>query len=355
MPQQVAGIQLKGPTHGLGISGSHDIVIRHLRIRPGGTADGTYNTNAAVLISGDSRNIVIDHCSLQWQNHHILETYNAGENITYQWNIVGEGSATPYGFSMSMTGGQNGAIRTFSVHHNLILHSVGSNPMVGATKYYDFRNNVVYNWVGDSVLTAGSPGNTSILNFVNNHYIAGPNSGEPAHYLRNGDASADRGGTKIFTEGNWSPKCPTGCANDWDNNFRDWDFSGTPVAVESKYRVKTPFPVPAVTTLPTKDVKDTVLAFVGANKPVRDSLDARLVNDVKTGKGYDPSKVGFGPWPTLEDVPAPADKDHDGMSDAWEMAHGLNPGDPADGPAFAKNGYTNVENYLNELAGDPVP
>lgn len=43
------------------------------------------------------------------------------------------------------------------------------------------------------------------------------------------------------------------------------------------------------------------------------------------------------------------------MPDAWEAAQGLDPNDAGDGPAFAPNGYTNVENYLNELAGDPIP
>jgi pectate lyase len=44
----------------------------------------------------------------------------------------------------------------------------------------------------------------------------------------------------------------------------------------------------------------------------------------------------------------------DGMPDAWEKAHGLDPNNASDGAAVAENGYTNVENYLNELAGDPV-
>jgi hypothetical protein len=49
------------------------------------------------------------------------------------------------------------------------------------------------------------------------------------------------------------------------------------------------------------------------------------------------------------------DTDHDGMPDAWEIARGLNPNDASDGPRVASNGYTNVENYLNEIAGDPIP
>ena len=52
---------------------------------------------------------------------------------------------------------------------------------------------------------------------------------------------------------------------------------------------------------------------------------------------------------------APPDADHDGIPDAWEKSHGLDPGDPKDGPESAANGYTNIENYLNELSGDPLP
>lgn len=46
----------------------------------------------------------------------------------------------------------------------------------------------------------------------------------------------------------------------------------------------------------------------------------------------------------------PTDGDADGMPDAWETEHGLDPADPSDGPAIAEGGYSNVEVYLNELA-----
>ena len=43
----------------------------------------------------------------------------------------------------------------------------------------------------------------------------------------------------------------------------------------------------------------------------------------------------------------------DGVPDAWKIAHGL---DPKDAKAvqgdFNHDGYTNLEKYLNELAGD---
>ena len=78
----------------------------------------------------------------------------------------------------------------------------------------------------------------------------------------------------------------------------------------------------------------------------------RIINDVKnrSGKPIDsPTEVGG--WPELKSAEAPADGDHDGMPDAWESKHGLDPNDPSDGAkAKEAGGYTNLEAYLNELA-----
>jgi hypothetical protein len=99
-----------------------------------------------------------------------------------------------------------------------------------------------------------------------------------------------------------------------------------------------------------------VLPGVGAYRPSRDAVDRRIVGSLRDRTGT--SRVSAdGPWPDHADgAPAPPpDADHDGMPDAWERSHGLDPADPADGPKAAANGYTNVENYLNEMAGDPLP
>ena len=55
-------------------------------------------------------------------------------------------------------------------------------------------------------------------------------------------------------------------------------------------------------------------------------------------------------WPERKGKPAPLDSDGDGMSDAWEVAHGLNPRDPGDANAIdPATGYTQLERYLNGL------
>ena len=62
----------------------------------------------------------------------------------------------------------------------------------------------------------------------------------------------------------------------------------------------------------------------------------------------------MGGWPILAAGTPPVDSDHDGMPDNWEILHGLKPNDPTDGAKLTANGYTNLENCLSWLAGDPI-
>ena len=56
----------------------------------------------------------------------------------------------------------------------------------------------------------------------------------------------------------------------------------------------------------------------------------------------------------LRSGPAPPDLDRDGMPDAWELDHGLNPKLPDDRNGDRDHdGYTNLEEYLNSLCPDP--
>ena len=130
----------------------------------------------------------------------------------------------------------------------------------------------------------------------------------------------------------------------------------THLADQAQYDAGTPFSAPPVALDPVSRLFDKVLATVGACKPSRDAVDVRIVKNVRDKTGTYRIKTG-GPWPDLAKGASspPADADHDGMPDAWETAHGLKPNDASDGRALAGNGYTNVENYLNELAGDRVP
>jgi hypothetical protein len=67
-----------------------------------------------------------------------------------------------------------------------------------------------------------------------------------------------------------------------------------------------------------QDAYNHVVQDVGANRPVRDSVDQRIVNNLvnRTGQFLNGSDVV---WPNLASATVPADADEDGMPDAWEQ------------------------------------
>src|SRR5439155_13918486 len=88
------------------------------------------------------------------------------------------------------------------------------------------------------------------------------------------------------------------------------------------------------------EAAELVLAHAGASLH-RDAVDQRVTDNVRQHKGkVIDSQQEVGGWPVLGSAPAPADSDHDGMSDAWEKAHGLNLNDPSD-----RNGDRDGDGY----------
>jgi hypothetical protein len=106
-----------------------------------------------------------------------------------------------------------------------------------------------------------------------------------------------------------------------------------------------------VTSTDAKTALQQVLAQAGATPPQRDAVDIRIVQDVrdKSGRLID-SPEDVGGYPPLLSGKPPADADHDGMPDAWELQRGLDPQDSQDA-ALDRNedGYTNIEEYLHQL------
>ncbi len=108
------------------------------------------------------------------------------------------------------------------------------------------------------------------------------------------------------------------------------------------------------------DAYTVVLQHVGASFR-RDTLDMRIIEDVKNGQGkFIDVQGGFAhgtayektvsAWPLLKSEPTAADTDKDGMPDAWEMKHGLNKQDASDAITHTLHKhFTNIEMYLNSL------
>jgi hypothetical protein len=267
--------------------------------------------------------------------------------------------------------GGNRAPKNSSLHHNLYANLGSRTPLMQHADVFDFRNNVIYNWSGNNASVFGqfALNSSAFGNVVQNLWLAGPESGYPYLNVGNGGpmridgTAADAGGTKLYLAGNWGPRSPTGSKDDWaGHGVNTWDYyefkhdGSTHLVDPAQYSAARPFPAPPIRLDPVSKLLPKVLVTVGASRPARDPIDQRIIRSVRDRTGT--SHVSpDGPWPDLATgaPQPPADSDHDGMPNTWEKAHGLDPNNPQDGAAKAANGYTNVENYLNELAGDRVP
>ena len=130
----------------------------------------------------------------------------------------------------------------------------------------------------------------------------------------------------------------------------DWSMVGTANQLPARLTA------PKVCTEDAAAAYARVLERVGATVPARDEVDAALVQAIRSQGGQKIQdehdlNVGAEGYGSLAAAAAPSDMDRDGMPDTWETAHDLDPARADDGSADRDgDGYTNLEEYLNELA-----
>jgi len=356
---------------------ANNVVVRFLRFRMGdknqnqGFKDGAGGDDAF----GGQRchRLVIDHCSMSWSTDECFSVYE-GDSTTLQWNLIGPPLNYSYHFEKGDTdyerhgyggiwGGQHA-----SMHHNLFVHCNSRTPRFNGSRYThaagyencDFRNNVIYDW-GENNVYAGEGGN---YNIVNNYYKPGPSTKAAVrtrllnpYKLEKGDNPLPYG--HFYIAGNYQEAS----AEITTHNWRGVTMNGGTPADTTLAQAALPFDLGPVATQPAAQAYDLVLARAGASRPLRDTLDQRLVREVRTRTGRlidvpggyphgTPYSVSQKAWPLLKTAPAPADTDHDGMPDAWETAHKLNPKNAADRAKIGASGYPMLEVYLAELAAN---
>ncbi len=354
--------------------GGNNIVIRYIRFRmgdknqKGGMVDGNGGDDA---FGGTRRkNIIIDHCSLSWSTDEVMSIY-AGDSTTLQWNLIAEPLNYSYHFE---TGDKDyehhgyGGIwggKHLTAHHNLFAHCNSRTPRFDGIRNstienVDYCNNVIYNWGGNNVY-AGEGGN---YNIVNNYYKWGPVTKESVKfqianpYKRNPDIPYG----KWFVDGNYVD----GSANITKNNWLGVVMDKGGEADANNARLQKPVDAVPINVQSAEDAYSLVLQKVGATLPQRDTLDERVIREVRnrTGRMVDVQggfphgteyELTVNAWPTLHSSAAPKDADLDGMPDEWEIKNKLNPNDAADASAYNLNKqYTNIEMYINSLVKDPI-
>lgn len=319
-----------------------EVILRYLRVRPGDLA--REEQDAINLRAGPA---IVDHCSVSWATDETLSLTQRATGVTVQHCLIAESlnrsvhhkGAHGYGSLITASG-------EISIHHSVYAFHESRNPRPKDVRL-DFRHNLVAGW-GDQ------PGYTYEdfleMNHVGNVFEPRGYSNTPACAFNVGGANA-----RIYAAGN--VRLAEGVRQQGGDEGL-CASRGYGREVLDVVRVFQPFPAPAVTPTPAGELKAALLASVGATRPVRDAVDARVVDLLDRGEGrLIDSQADVGGWPELAPAPPPPDLDADGMPDAWESAHGLDPTDSLDHRADADgDGYTNLEEWLNETdPREPFP
>lgn len=347
------GICIKGRIHIK--NNAHDIIIRYIRVR---VDEGAANSDGDAIDIENGTNIVIDHVSASYSRDETISCRPGSDDITVQWCIMSEGLTYDGHSYGSLIRGEYGEEKTY--HHNLYAHNHARNPRPGNYTsgssdpeglHFDFRNNVVYNWLKTAAGYGDSGSSISRYNFIGNVYIPGPESQQ-----KEGQGFAF-GENSAVNYSYFADNLYKGVVPDDPWSIINFGISESEIAA---YKVRSYLiPMEPVTTTSPAQAYVDVLEGVGASFPTRDSIDERIINDVinKTGHSIEYPSDLADPWPTLNSLPAPTDTDHDGMPDIWETANGLNETDSEDRNDYDLQAeYTNLEVYLYSLvAGNPVP
>jgi hypothetical protein len=375
---------------------THDVIIRHMRFRRGATWVGDRNDS---LGGNPVGNVMIDHVSASWgldenlsMYRHMYQPPDGGPeqklptvNITIQNSIFSEALDTYNHAFGSTLGGYNS---TF--HHNLWACNTGRNPSVGMIYDFTFANNVLFNW---RHRTVDGGDHRSFYTIVNNYFKPGPvtprdrpigyrllkpeKQRSPAFNLEVGKAYVAGNvveGNQRVTQDNWAG----GVQFEDDELFpRDDQLTqkqlrsrrGEPSQEERRAQIERtrqqlleqvksdrPFPHAFLTIQKPQVAFKYVLANAGATLPRRDAVDERIVAMVRTGEvGYQEGQgiitdiAQVGGYPAYQGEPY-RDADADGMPDAWETRHGLDPQDASDASGDLNgDGYTHIEDFLYGL------
>jgi hypothetical protein len=343
------------PGGGIGFQGGEisfasqsNIIIRHIRIRPG---SDTASTEDDALSLYRAHDVIVDHTSLEfapwdvidgvsddWQNYPVT-------NITFQDSMIADPTGQQFGAHTESVQSN------WSWYRNIFANSHNRNPLAKVNTV--FVNNVLYNY------SAGYTTHTS-TNFthdiLNNYFIFGPASTGTDNTWYQVDKNQS-----IYYAGNLKDSNLNGTL-DGTTTTPYW-YQGTGTVLTSPWSTET-------TATPALDTASGArVAISEAGTLPRDPVDALIISQVMTlGKGTTGSGAGtVGPggglytsqadtglanngYGTIAGGTRPTDTDNDGMPDVWESANGSNV-NTNDAMTKAADGYVLLEHYINWLAG----
>lgn len=311
-----------------------NVIVRYVRFRQGLLDPDAKKSGINLL---NATNLILDHVSIEFAQYDNIDAVGA-TNITVQNSINANPTGQQFGAHTEMTGG------FFTWYGNLFANAHGRCPL--AKSNTQFVNNVVYNY--GYAYAAGDTSGKFWHDLVNNYFIAGPSTTNTSDYFFQMNV-----GQTVYINGNIADGNKDGTLNGADAGYP----SGTTHVMAASSAETASLPTTSAAASYTAVVagagaslhRDEVDSLVVANLTSLGTAGALWKDQTATGL----ANSGYG---TLKGGTAPIDTDKDGMPDAWEGKHGLDPNSAADASGdFDHTGYTNVEKYIDGIADGLYP
>jgi pectate lyase len=182
------GVQLRlrrSPERPMMVRAANDVVIRHLRLRPGPSRESSGNVDAIGIF--DSHDVILDHLSLQWATDELLDIATlrgSAFDITVQDSLLAwgldfanhpKGKHSKGALICVMEG--RGECGRISLVRNLFAHNRDRNPDVNGTSIgpVEIVNNVFYNPRSEFGEFYDHEGDLRV-NYIGNTTLSGPST-----------------------------------------------------------------------------------------------------------------------------------------------------------------------------------
>jgi pectate lyase len=290
---------------------AHDVVVRHISVRPGEAGAAKKSGWEVDGIATGSYNIIVDHCSCTWATDENLSASgprfdgkdvtqwrkNTSHRITFSNCIIAEGLSHSTHAKGEHSKGSliHDNATEIAIIGNLYASNVRRNPYFKGGVRGVVVNNVIAN-PGRAAMHYGLPAGewtghdyvTGQMVIVANVMEHGPDTppdlplfvlsgAGPVEVYERDNITVDRSGRDVRVIGTNNPKCQ---------------------------RVKAPSLWPEVIeVIPTGDVKESVLTNAGARPWDRNAIDRRIIREARVGSGkIIDSEQKVGGYPVLKET-----------------------------------------------------
>lgn len=270
------GITLRGA--GIRIV-THDVLIRHLRIRVGDAPGGPSpsNRDALQILGPNAHHVVVDHVSASWAIDENISLWEGSHDITLSYCLISfalNRSLHPKGpHSTGLLVGDGS--RRIALLRNVLAHNASRNPRIKGGCTAVVVNNLVCN--GRGFMSVGSSSGITRVTALGNVFIAGVDTDDDNDPVRVED-NATRG-SGVYLRDNW--------------------YHGRIYAPYGRRWIDTP-PVWAegVSVWPHYRVAELLIRNAGARPAGRDVVDKVALTPLCGGNSHiidDPEEIGILP------------------------------------------------------------